>query len=120
MQLTESLPDTLDAWERGDLDWRKANIIADRTIVLDHAARHRFEELVLPHIDNATAGHDRERLARDVTVRPPDDGMSILQAHLCAEEAAAAIGVLNQSWHGARVRRLANRLIFPASSRTAA
>jgi hypothetical protein len=118
LQLTESLPDTLEAWQRGDLDRRRINLIADRTLVLDIAARHRVEQIVLSRAEDATSGqlrrivdraviavdpaaadarHDRERLARDVTVRPADDGMSTLQAYLCAEEAAAAIRLLNQA-----------------------
>jgi hypothetical protein len=93
-------------------------MIADRTLVIDPAARHRVEEIVLPRAADATTGqlrrivdraviaadptaadarHDRERLARDVTIRPADDGMSILQAYLCAEEAAAALHVLKRS-----------------------
>jgi uncharacterized protein DUF222 len=116
MQLSDSLPETLEAWQRGDLDWRRVNLIVDRTLVLDDAARHRVEQTVLPRAENATTGqlrrivdraviaadpaaadnrHDRERFDRDVSVRPANDGMSILQAYLCADEAAAAIRVLN-------------------------
>jgi len=117
LQLTESLPGTLAAWERGDLDWPRVQVIADRTAVLDNEAAGRVEESVLPRADHRTAGqlrrlvdraviaadpeaannrHNKERLARDVTVRPADDGMSVLSAYLCAEEAAAAKRVLDQ------------------------
>jgi hypothetical protein len=117
LQLSESLPGTLAAWKRGTLDWSKVNMIVDRTVVLDEAGRHRFEESVLPRTIGQTTGqlrrmvdraviavdpaaadarHERERLARDVTIRPADDGMSVLQAYLCAEEAAAAHRVLQQ------------------------
>lgn len=117
LEVTESLPGTLAAWERGDLDWSKVNMIADRTGVLDRAGRHRVEESVLPRAAGRTAGqlrkvvdravikadpaaadsrHERERLARDVTITPCADGMSILGAYLCAEEAAAAYRVLQQ------------------------
>jgi len=117
VQLTDSLPGTLAAWERGDLDWPKVNLIADRTAVLTNDAAARVEESVLPRADHLTTGqlrrivdraviaadpdaantrHDKERLARDVTTRPATDGMAVLSAYLCAEEAAAAKRVLDQ------------------------
>lgn len=118
MQLTDSLPQTLEAWQRGDLDWRRVNLIVDRTLVLDDSARHRVEQIVLPRAENATTGqlrrivdraviaadpaaadnrHERERLERHVSIRPADDGMSILQAYLCAEEAAAALQAIDNA-----------------------
>lgn len=117
LQLAESLPGTLSAWEHGTLDWPKVAMIVDRTVVLDETARHRVEESVLGRADNLTTAqlrrivdraiiaadptaaesrHETERLARDVTIRPADNGMSLLQAYLCAEEAAAAHRVLQQ------------------------
>jgi len=111
VQLTDSLPGSLAAWECGDLDWPKVNLIADRTGVLDRDGARRVEESVLPRADHLTTGqlrrmvdraviaadpdaantrHERERLARDVITRPATDGMALLTAYLCAEEAAAA------------------------------
>lgn len=85
--------------------------------MLDATAARQVEMQILPHAKNLTTGqlpriveraviaadpgsanarHERERVARDVTVRPLDDGMSLLEAYLCAEEAAAARRALDQ------------------------
>jgi len=116
LQLTTSLPGTLAAWERGDLDWPKVNLIADRTGILDRDGARRVEESVLPRAEHLTTGqlrrivdravitadpaaantrHDQERLDRDVTIRPATDGMAVFSAYLSAEEAAAAKRVLD-------------------------
>jgi len=117
LQLTDSLPGTLAAWERGELDWPKVSMIADRTAVLNADAAQRVEDRVLPRADHLTTGqlrrlvdraviaadpdaantrHDKARLERDVTIRPADDGMAVVSAYLSAEEAAAAKRVLDK------------------------
>ncbi len=111
LRLAEALPATQQAWQRGDLDWPRVALMADRTAVLSPAQAHAVETSVLPRVIGKTTGqtrrvldravieadpdaankrHERARLDRDVRVRAADDGMATLTAMLCAEEAALA------------------------------
>ncbi|MBO0881594.1 MAG: DUF222 domain-containing protein, partial [Mycobacterium sp.] len=111
LRLAEALPATQQAWQRGDLDWPRVALIADRTAVLPPDQAHAVETSVLPRVIGKTTGqtrrvvdravidadpdaankrHERARLDRDVRVRAADDGMATLTAMLCAEEAALA------------------------------
>jgi hypothetical protein len=111
LRLAEALPETQAAWQRGDLDWPRVALMADRTAVLPPDQAHAVETSVLPRVIGKTTGqtrrvvdravieadpdaankrHERARLDRDVRVRAADDGMATLTAMLCAEEAALA------------------------------
>lgn len=111
LRLHDALPETQQAWERGDLDWPRVNVIAERTAILDVEQAGAVESAIVPNAINkttgqlrrlidraviaadpaaATARHDTARLGRDVTVRPIEDGMAILSATLSVEEAILA------------------------------
>jgi hypothetical protein len=117
MRLDEALPGTREAWEAGKLDWPRVNLIAERTTTLTAEQAQRVERDILPKVTNKTTGqlrrlvdravmsidpetaaarHETARQQRDVTVRPIEDGMALLTATLCVEEAAAAERVLNE------------------------
>lgn len=116
-RLDEALPGTRDAWESGELDWPRVNVIADRISTLTPEQSCRAEQEFLPKVVNKTTGqlrrfvdravitadpaaaaarHETARQQRDVTVRPTEDGMAILTATLCIEEAATAEHLLNE------------------------
>jgi uncharacterized protein DUF222/HNH endonuclease len=116
-RLDEALPETRDAWEAGELDWPRVNLIAERTTTLTTEQARDVEREILPKVVNKTTGqlrrivdravisadpeaaaarHEVARQQRDVTVRPIEDGMALLTATLDVEEAAAAERALNE------------------------
>jgi hypothetical protein len=116
-RLDDALPETPQAWEAGELDWPRVNLIAERTTTLTPEQAHDVEREILPKVSNKTTGqlrrvvdravisadpeaaaarHEAARLQRDVTVRPIEDGMALLTATLDIEEAAVAERVINE------------------------
>lgn len=116
-RLDEALPETHAAWESGVLDWPRVNLIAERTTTLTPGQSRQVEREILPNLANKTTGqlrrivdravicadpdaaaqrHRSAQLQRDVTVRPIEDGMALLTATLCVEEAAAAERALHE------------------------
>lgn len=122
IRLDEALTATYEAWQRGDLDWPRVSTIAERTSMLTPEQAREVESRVLPRTEHTTLGqlrrlvdravidvdpdaanarHRRARQDRDVTTLPADDGMTVLAAHLTAEEAALAFSVLTRIARGA-------------------
>ncbi|MGY1619297.1 DUF222 domain-containing protein [Geodermatophilus sp. SYSU D00691] len=108
-----SLPSTLRALSRGELDERRGQILADTLVHTDPALARRVEALVLPEapqltfaglrspilavllaLDPQAAEENRARAQRDADVfaEPAGDGMVNLGARLPADEAAEADG----------------------------
>lgn len=116
-RLDEALPETRDAWEAGELDWPRVNLIAERTSTLTPDQSRQVEREILPKVTHKTTGqlrrivdravisadpeaaaarHESARQHRDVTVRPIADGMALLTATLCVEEAMAAQQIVSE------------------------
>jgi uncharacterized protein DUF222 len=110
------LPATLAALKRGEIDERRAQILADtlehtqpalavrvEAVVLAEAGRLGFDALkrriraVLLELDPATAEENRALAERnaDVFVEPGADGRATLGAELTAEEAAEGYELIN-------------------------
>jgi hypothetical protein len=106
--LTERLPGTLKALERGDLDIRRAQALASVTAPVPVWVARAVEDAVLPEAtgqniselsraarkqvavldpDGAAARHKERKKERRVEVHPEDDGMAELSATLTAPEA---------------------------------
>ena len=113
----EQLPETLAALARGDINERRAQIIARETADLSPADRSCVDAALAPklaemgnqeilvlarrmayELDPAGAEErvHRARTRRRVTVRPLGDGMARLSAELPAADAHAAIASLRQ------------------------
>ncbi|MGY1604479.1 DUF222 domain-containing protein [Geodermatophilus sp. SYSU D00815] len=111
----DSLPLTLAALSRGELDERRGQVLADtlahtpaelarrvEAVVLPEAAGLTFAGLkarilaVLLELDPASADENRARAQRDadVFVEPAGDGMATLGADLPADEAAEALDLI--------------------------
>jgi len=114
--MVQELPATLDAQQRGDLDWYRASIIAERTSVLSPELRCEVERRVLPFAIRHTGGAlrrvvDRAVIAADttaaerralfakarrgVTVDAAEDGMATLRLFASAANTALVHGVLD-------------------------
>lgn len=124
------LPETLAAWESGEIDQGAAEAIASSTLVLDDERDRRVQAAVLPgapqahrrllrdrlrrHIaridpDGARERHERARSERRMSVSPGDDGMGSLWLGGTAAQVEA-------SWQC--VDRLARSLDDPCDDRT--
>jgi hypothetical protein len=111
-----SLPATFAALERGTLDERRAQILADTLQFTRPALARRVEQIVLPEaaglnfsalkkrilavlleLDPASADENRRLAERnaDVWVEPGDDGRATLGAELNVEEAAEGYEFIN-------------------------
>jgi hypothetical protein len=129
--LTERLPETFVALERGDLDLLRTRAIAEGTRALsaEHAAQvetrvlEKATEQTAPQLrqavkravlridpDGGLHRHQRERRDRRVVLSPAEDGMAELWAYLPAESAAAVYATVNQC---------ARRCLAPGDERTA-
>ena len=110
------LPLTFAALRRGELDERRAQIVADTLAHTRSALAHRVEEIVLPEaggltfsalkkrilavlleLNPASAEENRKIAERnsDVWIQPGDDGRATLGAEMNAEEAAEAHEFIN-------------------------
>jgi len=113
----ENLPATFAALRRGDIDERRAGVLADvlqhsrpelaqavETAVLPEACTLSLRRLdawareLLLELDSASAEENRERAqqAADVFVQPAAQGMATLGADLPADEAAEAYDLIDQ------------------------
>ena len=70
-ELVEELPDTLAALDTGQIDLRRARLIADKTRVLGPAARQRVERGVLPAAGQKTTTQLGRALDRQVICADP-------------------------------------------------
>lgn len=113
----DGLPATFAALRAGEIDERRAGVLADALQHADPALAHTVEAVLLPEARDlslarlraralellaeldATAVDDRHahaQRAADVRVRDAGDGMATLTADLTAEEAAACYDVIDQ------------------------
>jgi hypothetical protein len=113
--LAARLPDTLAALDRGELSWRKASVLAERTAVLTPEQARQVETLVLPaaaartparhaeavrravdRIDPSGMTERRQRAERDIALirTHVGDGMGELFARMPSED-------LDTVWTGA-------------------
>jgi hypothetical protein len=112
IELTQRLPDTVRALERGELDLYKARIVATHTHPLTETQAAAVERLVLPRVSTQTPGQLQAALRRAVLqvdpngaearrtarvqeravqLRPGEDSTAELRAtHLDAADAVAA------------------------------
>lgn len=76
LQLTERLPNTLDALERGEIDLFKATTIADHTEVLaEQEQAKEVEAAILPYAPTRPVKLIREKLNREIHKVDPDGAM---------------------------------------------
>jgi hypothetical protein len=68
LQLSDSVPDTLEALERGALDWSKVCAIGDAVSVLPADEAHLVEQRLLPTAESKTTGQLRR--AASCAARP--------------------------------------------------
>ncbi|MBX9246200.1 DUF222 domain-containing protein [Actinotalea ferrariae] len=106
----DRMPAAADALARGDLDVRRATVLSDELMRLDHDAAQRVVDAVLPAAVSCTAPqlrarlrrmellrdpegarvrHERACLERRVELSPAPDAMAWLSAYLPADEAVA-------------------------------
>lgn len=123
--LLSDLPETLAALERGDLNERRAEIIASETASLDPAQRRDVDSVVCRDLDGMgdsdlrdllqrevlrrdeegwLARHDRARGKRRVTGRILADGMGQLSAIVAASDLSLIMASLNASAETARAQ----------------
>jgi hypothetical protein len=120
------LPATLRALEAGTIDRARSLTIAERTQNLPTELRRRVERAVLPKAATRTPGqlrgivdravisvdpeaakkrHEHALGERNVGCRPGEDGIGIFQAHLAADRAQVAFGVIDQLAHQLKQNR---------------
>jgi hypothetical protein len=113
----DNLPATYSALRRGEIDERRAGVLADALQYVSSELAQRVESVVLPEaVDlslsalrrrasevlaelDATAideRHEEAEKAADVRVHDAGDGMATLSADMTAEEAAACHDVIDQ------------------------
>src|SRR6266542_3951716 len=122
LTLTDRLPATLTALERGEVDLRRVQKLAELTDPLPVAVARAVEAAVLPDAkgqntselaraarkaiarldpDGAQTRHQNRRADRRVVLYPMDDAMAELRAYLPAADATRVYRKVNQAAHAA-------------------
>jgi hypothetical protein len=117
-QLTERLPQVLDAMTAGQLGYRHAEVICDETDTLTDRQARRLVDKLLPEVSTKTVIQVRNRLRkaclqldpatanekalqavseRSVTIRPLRDGLALLEAIGPADAVLGMFRVLNDA-----------------------
>ncbi len=122
LTLTDRLPATLAALERGEVDLRRVQKLAELTDPLPAAVARAVEAAVLPQAkeqntselaraarkaiarldpDGAQARHEDRKQDRRVVLYPMDDAMAELRAYLPAADATRVYRKVDQAAHAA-------------------
>src|SRR6266511_2746466 len=122
LTLTDRLPATLTALERGEVDLRRVQKLAELTDPLPPAVARAVEAAVLPDAarqntselaraarkaiarldpDGAHTRHQNRRADRRVVLYPMDDAMAELRAYLPAADATRVYRTIDQAAHAA-------------------
>src|SRR6266511_1593836 len=122
LTLTDRLPATLAALERGEVDLRRVQKLAELTDPLPPAVARAVEAAVLPDAarqntselaratrkaiarldpDGAQTRHQNRRADRRVVLYPMDDAMAELRAYLPAADATRVYRKIDQAAHAA-------------------